>query len=753
MRRFWVAGLACGAVMVPSAAFAQANLVIDNNTTLTDLPGAVTHGFTVVGDTSGTVGGVPGGTYIVPIGSDVTLTTAVALADLTVARGANSSGLVDVGGTILLANIVVANGVGSVGTLDVNGGAITTTYSQSQYYIGAFGQGTMAVSNGGAVTSLSQTYLGYRPGSSGVLTVEGPESTYSNGGFFVVGNEGQGQLNILDGGVVATSLDGVNSMVVGGDSTGSVLVSGAGSQLSGGAFLTVGVNPASVGVLTITDEGAVDVTKGLYIAYSAGSTGTFNVGAAAGDLAAVPGTLTTPSVTFGDGAGHIVFNPTDTSGSYVFAPPITGGGATNSFVDVYSGVTVMTGASDYFGVTTIHAGPAVTPLADEGVNVTSTLKAGAPNVFSPNSDYIVQAGGTLDLVGHDQTVLSLTNAGLVRMAVPGGTPGTVLTTGNYIGQGGTIIMDTFLGTDGSPSDVLVIDGGTATGTTLLHILNIGGPGALTVARGIQVVREINGATITPGSFALDLPEFAGGFGYTLVQEDDGNWYLRSTARGERTCTEDRTYWQTHSSQGPGPFDPAWSPYENEQFFLSGQTFFDVISTNSGNPYDMLATQYMTALLNSFAGTDLTTVEPSLMQAAALFVQYTPAEIDALPLDSPVRNDFMQAMQTLALYNEGALGPVSCQSNCCCDAGQCDAGCDAGTDSGTDGGSDGGTTMGDPGTGSNGSSGAGGGGFSDSGGCSASSAASHGAAFPLGLGSMLALFLAARARRSRHAERA
>jgi len=37
-----------------------------------------------------------------------------------------------------------------------------------------------------------------------------------------------------------------------------------------------------------------------------------------------------------------------------------------------------------------------------------------------------------------------------------------LTVMNYIGEGGAIGLNTFLGTDDSPSDRLVIDGGAAT---------------------------------------------------------------------------------------------------------------------------------------------------------------------------------------------------------------------------------------------------------------------------------------------------
>ena len=109
----------------------------------------------------------------------------------------------------------------------------------------------------------------------------------------------------------------------------------------------------------------------------------------------------------------------------------------------------------------------------------------------------VAGGGTLDLNGFNQTVPSVTNAGLVNMGT-GTAPGTLLTTTNYVGTGGTIALNTFLGADGSPSDRLVINGGSATGSSFLRITNAGGPGAQTVANGIPVVQAINGGTTAPG---------------------------------------------------------------------------------------------------------------------------------------------------------------------------------------------------------------------------------------------------------------
>ena len=227
-------------------------------------------------------------------------------------------------------------------------------------------------------------------------------------------------------------------------------------------------------------------------------------------------------VAFGAGAGTLNFN--HTSSDYVFAPAISGPGTVN----VFAGTTILTAVNTYSGATNVNGG---------------VLQAGAPNTFSPNSAVTVANGGTLDLNGFNQTLLNLTNAGFVNMGT-GTAPGTVLTTSSYTGSGGTIAMNTFLGADGSPSDRLVINGGTATGTTGLLIHNAAGPGLETTANGILVVNAISGATTAPGAFTLDNPELrAGAFDYRLFQgglngSDPNDWFLRSSF-----------------ITGPGPVEP------------------------------------------------------------------------------------------------------------------------------------------------------------------------------------------------------
>ena len=136
------------------------------------------------------------------------------------------------------------------------------------------------------------------------------------------------------------------------------------------------------------------------------------------------------------------------------------------------------------------------------------------------------------MAGVSRTFGNVNNAGTIFTHGVG--PGTTLTVANYVGASGNVVFNTFLGADNSPSDRLVVNGGTATGTTTLTIYNTTRPGEPTTANGILVVNAINGATTAPGAFALAPGELrAGVFDYRLFQggitgSDPNNWFLRST---------------------------------------------------------------------------------------------------------------------------------------------------------------------------------------------------------------------------------
>ena len=134
----------------------------------------------------------------------------------------------------------------------------------------------------------------------------------------------------------------------------------------------------------------------------------------------------------------------------------------------------------------------------------------------------------------------LTLAGNVISQAPAGafTPKT-LTVNNLYGQGGTITLNTMLGSDNSQSDLLIVNGGKVTGATNLAINNVGGLGAPTFGNGIMLVQAQNGADTTAQStktgFALAAPVYAGSYAYFLRPGDvlgqGQNWYLSSMAGG------------------------------------------------------------------------------------------------------------------------------------------------------------------------------------------------------------------------------
>ncbi|MDH0093218.1 autotransporter outer membrane beta-barrel domain-containing protein [Achromobacter mucicolens] len=175
-----------------------------------------------------------------------------------------------------------------------------------------------------------------------------------------------------------------------------------------------------------------------------------------------------------------------------------------------------------------------------GSEWTGAVRAGQGSVDSVSID-----GSSVWNVRGDSAVKTLTNAGVVRFVSPGAQSGfKTLTVSDYIG-GGTLVMNTQLGDDTSPTDRLVVDGGAVTGTTGLRVLNAGGAGALTT-QGIRLVQATNGATISGNAFYLDEDSTGyrpstislglNGYDYFLVQGGTGgvasDWYLTSTTPPE-----------------------------------------------------------------------------------------------------------------------------------------------------------------------------------------------------------------------------
>jgi outer membrane autotransporter protein len=243
--------------------------------------------------------------------------------------------------------------------------------------------------------------------------------------------------------------------------------------------------------------------------------------------------------------GTLAFNRSDL---ITFAGIISGTGAVTQDG---SGTTVLTSVNTYTGATSVTAG---TLAVGNAANPGAALAGGGP--------ITVAAGATLG--GYGRVAGSVTNAGTIAVAdavaafagagkgnftiagtltnagqaqVGGAGIGNTLTVSNYVGQGGTVGLNTYLGSDGSPSDLLVINGGTASGTSRLAITNVGGPGGATTGDGILVINAINGATTSASAFSLAGPVAAGAYEYILFHGSatggsSQSWYLRNTVVAE-----------------------------------------------------------------------------------------------------------------------------------------------------------------------------------------------------------------------------
>ena len=151
----------------------------------------------------------------------------------------------------------------------------------------------------------------------------------------------------------------------------------------------------------------------------------------------------------------------------------------------------------------------------------------------------------------DSTLGTLSNAGTVAFSSPGVDGFKTLTVQNYEG-GGTLVLNSQLGDDSSPTDRLVIDGGSASGDTGLRVINAGGTGAYTTY-GIRLVQTVNGGTTAANAFHLD----AGSTGYrasagTLAL----NGYDYSLVRGGNAGVADDWYLTSSDAPPPGPIDPS-----------------------------------------------------------------------------------------------------------------------------------------------------------------------------------------------------
>jgi outer membrane autotransporter protein len=515
--------------------------VLNNGTLAFNRTDVVT--FTGVVSGTGTLAQIGSGTTVLTANNTYTGGTTITAGTLQLGNGGTTGSILgDVlnNGTLAFnrSDVVtfpgVVSGTGSLAQI----GSGTTVLTANNTYTGGttIAAGTLQLGNGGTTGSiigdvLNNGALAFNRSDavtfSGVVSGTGSLSQIGSGTTVLTGNNtytggttiAAGTLQLGDGGTTGGILGDVlnNGVLAFNRSDVAVfpgVVSGTGSLTQIGSGTTVlAANSTYTGGTTIT-AGTLQLGNG-------GTTGSI-----LGDVL---------------NNGTLAFNRTDV----VTFPGVVSG--IGSLAQIGSGTTVLTANNTYTGGTTVSFGTlaignAGTPTAALSGGGPVTVAAGATlggygsvTGAVTNSGRIAVADAVAAFaggpVGNFTIAGTLTNAGVAQ--VGGAAVGNSLTVTSYVGQNGQVALNTFLGTDGSPSDKLVVNGGTASGTSALAITNIGGPGAATASNGILVVDAINGGTTAATAFSLAGPVAAGAYEYVLFHGgvtpgSSNNWYLRNT---------------------------------------------------------------------------------------------------------------------------------------------------------------------------------------------------------------------------------
>ena len=392
----------------------------------------------------------------------------------------------------------------------VGGEAITTDTANTLIRVG---DGTVdGASYTATIDSVIRGTGGLNKGDLGTLILTG-DNTYSGGTTITSGTlqvAGDTNLGAADTGIIFNG--GTLKYGEAFDTARQVtLESGGGTFDTNGHDVSLLTEVEGNGQLTKTGKGSLTLT--LDNTYTGGTTieqGVLQLGNG-GDIGSIQGDVVDNGV--------LNVNRGDT---LALTGNISGKGQLHQ---TGSGITELQGENSYSGATLIANG---------------VLQAGNTNTLSSASHHYVVADTTLNTQGYNQTVAGLSNGGDVSLI--GQQTGTTLTVkGDYTGEKGTINMAAIQNGSGAGiADRLIIDGGKASGSTLLDV-DGSGLGAPTIGDGIEVVTALNGATTTAqtsrDAFHLAADRMAAGaFEYQLhagnALGQGENWYLRSEYRPE-----------------------------------------------------------------------------------------------------------------------------------------------------------------------------------------------------------------------------
>ncbi|OZI63012.1 autotransporter outer membrane beta-barrel domain-containing protein [Bordetella genomosp. 11] len=426
----------------------------------------------------------------------------------------------------------------------------------------------MALDNrapGGVIALTDTTLTTSGAGSAGISSSGANGDVIVTGGRIDTSAAGAAGIHISSAGTL--QLSNATIVTAGDLAPGIMLDSGATAALMGGSVSASGANAAA---LQVEGPAGAATVNGTLLRSAAGPGVVANAGGTVAlSNATVQGGSAAIAVTDTAGTGNtstITVDGGTLAAQLGHAIDVTGAKAN---ISVRAG-TVITAAS---GTLLNLSNASVVNLDAQGVTLNGDLIADASSTGSVALRNGTRLTGRIDPlsvsidasstwnVTASSEVAALSNAGTIAYMAPAGDPTQAgsyktITANSYVGNNGTIALNTYVAGDGAPSDRLVIDGGSATGTTGLRIANTGGKGARTTGDGINLVAVTGGGTTAPGAFQLAAPVQAGAYQYLLYRGGStsaDDYFLRS-ALGGPTSPGDTT------PAGPAAYRPAVSGY-------------------------------------------------------------------------------------------------------------------------------------------------------------------------------------------------
>lgn len=433
-------------------------------------------------------------------------------ADTLTAGGADGARSTDVGsGITLTGTSVTTTNINAVGLHAMTGGTIAATdatvATRGQNAFGASAQdaGSTITLTRSAVSTAGAAAFGVRAGNAGAVQITGGSVNATGSGAHGIAAINGGTLTASDTTVAASGV-GSSSIYLAGSTPSTVSFTGGSLSATNGAIIR-----AEGGNGTVSISGGTAITPAVI-------NGRLLLAQVTEDAVGTPSSLTLNIAGMPSLVGDILVDPSTLTYNL---------GNSN-----WTGNLVLTGPGNTASVNLTTSQWTGDLLADAGNTADVALAQGSlwTGLARNATNVAIDASSAWNVTGDSNATGVASNAGLIQFLARPGAYST-LTVGNYTGSAGSRIgFNTYLGADNSPSNLLVINGGRASGTTSVLVNNTGGPGAQTMADGIRLVQVTSGGSTATDAFTLGQRVTAGAYEYQLFRGGSTSaedWFLRS----------------------------------------------------------------------------------------------------------------------------------------------------------------------------------------------------------------------------------